>query len=90
MPEYIPFNFTEIEKVGFVCSNCGSEVVVNLAKANSERLPHACPACYVKDAGGAIMATGLPPFIHAKSWISEIIDWKGKAKGVRLYFKKED
>ena len=79
---------TELEKVGFICSNCGSELIVELLKADPDKLQncHTCPACHPKDQHGEVVSA-QPPFSYASNWIRKIIGLKGKAEAIRLYFK---
>ena len=86
MAAYI--RLTELEKVGLICSNCGSELIIELLKADPDKLQncHTCPACHPKDETGKLIAA-QPPFSYASNWIRDITGLKGRAEAIRLYFK---
>lgn len=84
MSDFVSFNPAEIQKVGLVCNNCGTEILLEFSEKKI-RVPQSCPACD--------SAPPQPPFSYKFSWrwFEEIDKMRrsDEASLVRFYFKEK-
>jgi DNA-directed RNA polymerase subunit RPC12/RpoP len=89
MSEFASFSPAQIEKLGLICKNCGTEIVVELEKDSA--MPHRCPACQSNPE--VPLSSPQPPFGYGTGWgwlkqIRELARSK-EAPLVRFYFKEK-
>lgn len=82
MSEFVSFAVNEIEKIGLICPNCKSEVVLTLHDKEPRPAPHRCPVCLAEQ----------KPFARYKpDWMEYMRMLKDADDGsaVRMYFKEK-
>lgn len=91
MSDLVSFSPREIERLGLICSNCGTEMVIELQKANV-RFPARCPSCQ-PPSHEIPLSMPQPPFAYGTgwNWLKEIRELAGSEEAplVRFYFKEK-
>jgi DNA-directed RNA polymerase subunit RPC12/RpoP len=85
MQNYTGFELGELNRVGVVCQDCGTEVVFDISKTRAADPDQRCPGC-----GDREFMTGLNPFGTKPFVVPDVFrTLQGlKIKSVvRLYFK---
>ena len=82
MSDFVSFAVQEIEKLGLVCPNCKSELVITFQKDKPTMPAHKCPVCLADQ----------KPFARYKpdwlEWMRTLKDAED-AGSVHLYFKEK-
>jgi predicted RNA-binding Zn-ribbon protein involved in translation (DUF1610 family) len=88
MQNYTGFELSELNRIGIVCKDCGTEVIFDLAKSRAAAAEQSCPGCGDRGFLASLNPFGTKPF--SIPGVFETLAGLNIKSSIRLYFKKEN